>query len=179
MKIREKVKAATGEELKEIIAKKRQELEQELAEISNKNKRKVYENQNKVREAVMGLLLAEDLFGGIGRQVSEIASEFENSLKNTIELEEKIQSRNQIKTFFFGGDKASADKLREEAEQNRERIRQLINLRESCECQEEVGQILAEQIQNLEQEQNRLMEIAQKQLAANGVFGWLIGWFKK
>jgi len=46
-------------------------------------------------------------------------------------------------------------------------------LRAQCDCGEEVKAMLQEQIQNMEQEQVRLQQLAQNEKKNKGVFGWL------
>jgi len=111
--------------------------------------------------------------GGIGPQVSEIAREFNNSVQATIRAKERIQSRNRIIRFFAGGDEEAAQEIEEQVIQNRERIRQLQQLALQCECEEEVRALLQEQIQNMEQEQTRLQQLAQNEKKVKGLFGWL------
>ncbi len=57
--------------------------------------------------------------------------------------------------------------------QSQQRIRQLKHLRAQCDCGEEVKAMLQEQIQNMEQEQVRLQQLAQNEKKNKGVFGWL------
>jgi hypothetical protein len=57
--------------------------------------------------------------------------------------------------------------------QNRERIQELHRLVQECDCNEDVRALVQEQIQNMEQEQTRLQELAQNEKEAKGLFGWL------
>ena len=153
------------------------DLEEEYSEeIKNygQAKKLVFQNQNRVRVAVHAMLSAENLTGGIGKRVSAIAKEFNNSLKNTTRAEEKIHARDWFSRFFFGGDENAAAEIEAELEQNRARLQNLTNLLEECtDCDEEVKTMLQEQIQNLEQEQNRLRELANAEKGNKGLFGWL------
>jgi len=126
-----------------------------------------------VRLAVHALLAMENLTGGIGRNVSQIAREFNNSAQATIRAEERIQTRNMLMSFFFGGDEQAAEEMEQEVNRNRERIQELKRLMQECECEEEVKAMLQEQIQNMEQEQNRIQELAQNEKKSKGIFGWL------
>jgi len=171
------VKVQNSTQLKATVEAKKQELVQETEKIKG-TAQKVYQNQNVVREAVHSLIAAEDLIGGIGQQVSAIAREVNNSVDKTIQAEEKIQKRNILAKLFVGGDKTAAQDLDQEVNQNKERIQTLNQLMESCNCQSETKQVLQEQIQNMEQEQNRLEELANKEKNSNGVFGWLVQLFK-
>ena len=169
---REEVRARNLSELREMIAQRQQEMNQELQALKEQQQQ-VYQNQNRVRLAVHSLLAMEDLVGGIGPQVSEIAREFNNSVQATIRAEERIQSRNRVIRFFAGGDEGAAQEIEEQVVQNRERIQQLQQLALQCECEEEVRALLQEDIENMEQEQTRLQQLAQNEKKVKGLFGWL------
>lgn len=169
---RKEVRARNLSELRETVAQRQQEMNRE-SQALKEQQQQVYQNQNRVRLAVHSLLAMEDLVGGIGPQVSEIAREFNNSVQATIRAEERIQSRNRIMRFFAGGDGEAAQGIEEQVVQNRERIRQLQQLTLQCECEEEVRALLQEQIQNMEQEQTRLQQLAQNEKKVKGLFGRL------
>ena len=78
-------------ELKEMIQTRTQEMSKEMEGMSTEQKN-VYQNQNKVRTAVHTMLASENLVGGIGKDVSRIAKEFNNSVQSTIKAEESIQT---------------------------------------------------------------------------------------
>ena len=162
--------------VKQRVQEKKQEMNQEMEGLK-RSVQKVYQNQNQVREAAHSLLEMEDIVGGIGQRVSEIAREFNNSVQATIGAEEKIQGKNRILKFFVGGDSKSAEAIEQEVNRNRERIQQLNQLMEQCDCEQEVKTMLQEQIQNMEQEQNRLEEVAVNETKIKGVWGWLKGLF--
>jgi hypothetical protein len=168
-----RLRAETPEELRQMIQERRQEMAQEMQRMTDKTKEKVYQNQNRVREAVHSFLAMEDLVGGIGPQVREIARNFNNSVQATIKAEERVQKRNALQRFFAGGDNEAAEEIEGKVKENQERIQQLKQLREECECGSEVKALMQEQIQNMEQEQTRLQELAQKEKASKGMFGWL------
>jgi len=170
-------RARNVQELQAMIKEQRQEFQQELAQLKDQRRQEVMEKQNAVREAVHALLAAEDLTGGIGQQVSAIAREFNNSVQNTIAKEEQIKNRSRLTRFFFGGDQEAAGELEEEIVQNRERIRELARLYQDCNCQQELKDVMQEQIQNMEQEQNRLEEVVDAQ-AYRGIWGWIKGLFR-
>lgn len=167
-----KVRAENTEQLKEMIQTKKQEMEKEMEQLKDKEQ-KVYQNQNRVREAVHAMLAMEDLVGGIGEQVSAVAKTFENSVQNTIKAEEKIQSKGGFARFFTGGDHKSAEAIEAEVMQNMERIKELKQLKEQCQCEEEVQNLFQEQIALMEQEQTRLGELAVKEQKSKGIIGWI------
>ncbi len=174
----QELKAQTREELKEIIAEEKEELKDELEDLKESSQ-KVYQNQNAVREAVQALLAAENLIGGIGPQVSAIAREFNNSVQATIKAEERIQERSRWLRFFVGGDEQAATEIEDELGKNQSKIQLLKQLAAQCNCVSELKNIIQEQIQNIDQEQNRLREIVTAERKSKGVFGWLFAWLGK
>jgi len=151
-------------------------LEEETEDLEDREV-EVIKNQNQVRSAVHSLLEMEEVVGGIGPQVSEIAKEFNNSVEATQKTELKISNRNSFVRFFMGGDKDAAKDLKQQIQENRERIQELRKLGEDCDCGEEVRNMFQEQIQSMEQEQERLDDIVAKENQSKGLFGWLFGWF--
>ncbi|HUV81021.1 MAG TPA: hypothetical protein VMW21_00660 [Patescibacteria group bacterium] len=166
------------DEIKETVQQRKQEMNQEIQQME-KSEQKVYQNQNEVRLAVHSLLSMEEVLGGIGQQVSQIAKEFNNSVQATIKAEERIENRNRLVKFFTGGDEEAAGMLEQEMERNEIRIRQLMQLSEQCACGDDVKAVFQEQIMKMEQEQSRLQQIAQGEKQAKGIFGWLFGWLRK
>jgi hypothetical protein len=169
---REEVRAQNLSEVRERIEQREQEMIQEMQSLGE-HQQLVYQNQNQVRLAVHSLLVMEDLVGGIGPQVSQIAREFNNSVPATIRAEEQIQSRNRITRLFLGGDEDAAQEIEQHVIQNQERIRQLQQLIQACECDEEIRAMLQEHVRAMEQEQTRLQEVARQEKNEKGLFGWL------
>ena len=133
----------------------------------------VYQNQNRVRVAVHALLAAENLTG-IGKNVSAVAREFNNSIQATVRSEEKVRERSGIGRFLFGGDEKAAGELEQQAIQNQQRIMQMQQLVLQCsDCEPGVQAMLQEQLGNMAQEQTRLMQLAQDEKKDKGIFGWL------
>lgn len=173
------LRAKNINELKEIIQTKKVQLQQELKELNPRIK-EVYQNQNKVREAIHSLVATENLTGKIGPQISAIAQEFNNSVQATIRAEEKIQKRSRFIKFFTGGDKVEAEKIQQEVGQNQGRIQKLKQLKENCtDCDEEIKTMLQEQVQNIEQEQVRLQQVVETEKSIKGVWRWVKGLFKR
>lgn len=169
---RNQVMAENAEQLREMIQNRQQEMNQESEQLGEQT-RAVYQNQNRVRLAVHALLAMENLTGGIGRNVSAIARDFNNSVQATIRAEERIENRNWLTKFFAGGDEEAAEDIELEVNSNQARIQELKRLMQDCECDEEVKAMMQQQIQNMEQEQNRLMQKSQEEKKNKGLFGWL------
>lgn len=175
--LNQRTRARNQEELKLMIQQKQTEMNQQMNALSE-SEQNVYRNQNTVRATVHSLLAMEDLVGGIGRQVAEIAREFNNSVQKTIQAEQRIQNRNKLVRFLIGGDLEVAEELENEVFKNKAITEMLKGLRENCECDEEMKTIFQEQIQNLEKEQTRLQKLAQEEKSNRGIFGWLIDLFR-
>jgi len=167
--IRAQNQARNVSELKYIVQERRQKLQLNTSEPQHQHSR------NTVALAVHTFLAAGNLTGGIGPQISLIAQDFNNSVKVTVPAEEKIQSRSGLTRFFFGGDSSAAAEIVMQVDQNREMIREMNLLINSTDCDYEVREILREQVQNLQQEQNRLQVLAKQELHDKGIFGGLFG----
>ncbi|MBN2566720.1 hypothetical protein JXB02_01385 [Candidatus Woesearchaeota archaeon] len=167
------VKAQDMEQIREMLQEKRQEMAQETVGEGAKIQA-AHQNQNEVRIAVHAMLALGEHMGGIGPQVSAIAKEFNNSVQATIRAEERIETRSAFARLFAGGDAEAAGELERQVGQNRERIQELERLRDSCtDCDPAVKSMFQEQLQAMEQEQDRLGELAGKEKGSKGLFGWI------
>lgn len=162
-------KAQNVNELRQMIQNNEEKLNEELILMNNKQKI-IYENQNKVHNAIYSLLSMESLIPSIGILVSDIARQLNGSVQKTIIAEEKIQSRGFFSRFFFGGDIKSAEEIEDELILNKERISDLEELKQRCECLKEIKNIFEEQIQNIKNEQIRLQEIVSSEKSSRGLF---------
>ena len=127
-------------------------------------------DQNRVRLAVHALLAAENRTGGIGRDISAVAREFNDSVRMTLAAEERIQARHGFMRFLFGGDGDAARLIADEAQRNRERVTELRQSIGNCTCDEETRAMLREQVRTIEQEQDRLSALAEEELQHRGLF---------
>ena len=130
-------------------------------------------NENEVRLAVHTLLDMEDLSGGIGRNVSAIARDFNNSAGSAWTYEERIQNRNAIIRLFFGGDRDAAREIANVTLQNQVRIRELNQLMSNASMEPEVRAMMEEQVRIMEKEQVRLEQLSKREQEDRGFFGWL------
>lgn len=161
---------------REIITTAEEESEAQQVE---KVQQIVQQKRNEVAATVHSLIELEDALGGIGQQVSQVASEFNNSVQTATQAEEKIKSRNGFLRFFIGNDQEALKEMERETDKNQERIQQMLQLKEECDCGEEVKNFFQERVENLKQEQNRLEETIQEEKKTKGIFGWLFGWLEK
>lgn len=136
------------------------------------------QNNNQAENAIQVMYAARNLAGNIGPQLANLANAVENSFQATTQAEEQIQTRGAFSHFFFGGDKNSATIIEQQLEQNKERIQEMNQVVDNCtSCGDQLRQTLKEQIQIMEQEQNRLNDVANKE-KSSGLFGFLFGWLK-
>jgi hypothetical protein len=129
-------------------------------------------DRNRARLAVHVLLAAENRTGGIGENISAIARELNNSVQATARAEERIQARHTFMRFLFGGDADAARLIEGEVQQNRERAAALRFAVGSCTCDEETRTMLREQIRTIEQEQERLLMLADAERRHRGLLQW-------
>ena len=160
------------ERIKERVGEKARARTQSL-EGMGEAARKARQNQNRVRATVEALHQLGNVSGGIGEQVSEVAKEFNNSLKKTVEAEEQIHKKSGFARFFTGGAEKAAKDIQNQTETNQQRIQELKQLHGQCDCAEPVKEMLRKQIQELEQEQQRLRNIAQEERQKKGLLGWM------
>jgi hypothetical protein len=177
--IGQQLRSKTSNEWKSMIQEKRGEMIEEIKSMKG-NLQKAYQNQNEVRTAVHAFLsVGEELVGDIGEEVSSVAKEFNNSIQETIKAEETIRNKNRILRFFTGGDQETAEELQNLVDQNLIRIQRLKELKGECDCEEEVKTLMQEQIQSMEQGQDKLQEMIQNEKNARGIWGWFKGLFGK
>ena len=165
-----------AQEIREQIQKRMQSLEQKADAQNMKNERanERLKNQNQVRVAVHSFLAIKDsLNESMGKKVSEIAKSFNSSFEDAVRNEEKIQNRSGFARFFMGGDREAAKQMESLVEQNQQKIQELKQIKEKANVSEEVKQIMNEQIANMEQEQERMQNLALEEQKKKGLFGWL------
>jgi predicted small secreted protein len=129
--------------------------------------------ENEVRLAVHTLLAMENITGGIGPQVSSVATAFNNSAWQSWQLEERIRNRDAFSRFFFGGDQVSAAELASLTAQNQDRIRQITQIMANESLDDETRAMLQEQLAIMEQENTRLGQLSSTELQDRGIFGWI------
>ncbi len=177
-RVRERLKEHNGAKdvagLKEIVRLKSEELNLSIGQVE-KQFTELNKNQNRVRLAVHALLAMENLTGGIGKNISAIAKEFDNSIEKTVRAEEKIAKRSRFTKFLVGGDREASEELNAEIDATQARFEELKQLREQCaeETDEETCGVLKEQFDELQQERARLREVAKEEFGSKGLFGWI------
>ena len=157
-------------EVREDRHKSLESLNATLRNISS-GEREQIKNENEVRIAVTTLLDVEDLSGGIGRNVSAIARDFNNSASSTRKLEDRIQSRNSFVRLLFGGDRDAARELAAQTAQNNARIAELQRLISNATLNTEVRAMIEDQVRIVQKDQDRLAQLATREQEDRGLFG--------
>jgi len=168
-------KKTSGRTIAQVREDRHKSLESLNATLQNisSGERERIKNENEVRIAVTTLLDVEDLSGGIGRNVSAIARDFNNSGSSMRKLEDRIQTRSSFMRLLFGGDRDAARELVTETAQNKARIVELQQLISSATLNTEVRAMIEDQLRIMEKEQERLQQLATREQQDRGFFGWL------
>jgi hypothetical protein len=169
----EEVKNKSGRtiaEVRENRTKSHEALNATLRNISSGDRDRI-KNENEVRIAVTTLLDTEDLSGSIGRNVSAIARDFNNSAGSIRKLEDRIQSRNSFVRLLFGGDQEAARELATQIARNNASIVELQQLINGATLETDVRATMEDQIRILLQEQERLQQLATREQQDRGIFG--------
>lgn len=169
----EEIKNKSGRtitDVRENHTKSQESLNATLRNISSGERDRI-RNENEVRIAVTTLLETEDMSGGIGRNVSAIAREFNDSASSTQKLEDRIQSRNSFVRLLFGGDRDAARELANQTARNNARIVELQQLISSATLDAEVRATMEDQVRIIQQEQDRLQQLATREQEDRGLFG--------
>jgi len=178
VRLQNRTKAMNVTILQQQLQERKQEQEQARLSAGQQGVSARYSNVSAFVHFLLNESQNNALFGegprGIGPQVSEYARQFNNSLQAQIQAEERIESRNAFVHFFAGGDEEAAMTLEQESIRNQERIQEMQQLIIQCpDCDAPVKEMLQEQLQEMEQTQTRLQQVAQKEKQDKGIFGWL------
>jgi len=123
--------------------------------------------------AAHSLMEMRDIAGDVGPRVADIAEDLNTSAATVQPLEQRIDERNAAVRFFFGGDRDAADRIQGEVTLNQARIDNLTQLMQDPSLQPDVQQAMQEQVNDLQQEQARLSDLAGSEHNATGLFGWI------
>ena len=137
------------------------------------------EHRSIVETFVQGLLyIAGNEQGGIGEQVKTIADEQNMSKNSVADAIDKINNRSRIRTFLIGTDYKNIGQLRSEMVKTGNQLGQLRGLL-GRETNVASGLALQSQIQELEQEQNRISEFLKTNEGKFSIFGWFVRLFNR
>ncbi|MGE5041697.1 MAG: hypothetical protein ACM3IJ_02230 [Candidatus Levyibacteriota bacterium] len=130
------------------------------------------QDQDRTMLGAKVLIQAREDNNELDSQVENLATQVKNTIQNTLKLEQQIRDRNFLMRLFWGGDKKTGQELYQITTQNKDRIREMERLVESCNCNEETKNLLREQLRIMDQEQMRLNNMAQEEIRKKGLFSW-------
>jgi hypothetical protein len=137
------------------------------------------QTRTEARVAMDAIEVAEPLLGQRGPRMSEVAREMGQTVNELAAQELRLENRGRLQRFFFGQDDEVVATMQQEMEQNQNRIEEMKQYLSECEdCDEETVEYLASQIQNMEQEHNRLRLLIDNAAEQDGLFGFLFGWLR-
>ena len=132
--------------------------------------------QAQVNVALYALSITGNVTGSAGPELTRLAGEVNNTLADAYKAEQQIRTRSSFTRMLFGGDQEAAGLIIQYADQNQQQIQLMEQLVTNCsDCDPQVKIKLEEQVQVLQQEQNRLTTLGQQEQAERGLFGWLFG----
>lgn len=134
------------------------------------------EYKNEVAMFVHNLKAIGEMEGGIGQQVSVVAQAQNDSQSRVENSIKKVSERNKIVKFLFGPNYGSIKEIKAEIAENRNRIKALTEVMNQI-TDQGVKLALQNQIQLLEQQNNKLQSLVAKNEKTASVFGWLIRLF--
>lgn len=132
------------------------------------------EHASSVAKYVQNLLNSTNLSGGIGNQVREIARTQNQSQEKIKKQINNIENKNKFLKFLFGTNYDALRTMQQEMEQNQERVRTLLQLKDQV-----VGFAEKQDIQGLiDSLNNQNVTLQDKITNELGKFS-LLGWFSK
>ncbi len=131
------------------------------------------------RVAADAIMAAESLLGQGGAHMSQVAQEMSQAMDSLTKNESLLENRSRLQLFLFGQDSEAVSEMEQTMEQNQSRIEEMQQYILTCEdCDQAAVQLVQNQIQNLEQEQNRLQTVVSDAGDQLGLFGFLFGWLR-
>ncbi len=153
----------------------RQQMQAEEVQTLPSHARVRYAHENQVRNAVFALLAAENMTG-IGPLVAEVAREYNASINVQWRDEMALEQRSGIMLMLFGGEREAANRIRMQAEENERRIEEIRGIiLTSSSTDPALSTILLEELEQMEEEQQRLNERAEIEEQKRGIFSWFFG----
>ncbi len=150
----------------------------EQTKVVNSRSQTAREHMSVVSQTVEELLTADEVTGGIGQQVREIAQQQKQSQEETEAELEEIDSRPGWLTRLVGPDYKALKNINQQIEKNQLRIKQLEQLMTQAQNQADEIQ-LQETIEVLNQQNTTLQERVRVEEEARDLFGWLARLFSR
>lgn len=163
----------TADHLRASIQERERVMEQARLHATTSPLQNTLREQNRSLVAVQAILDVNPLFGNRAAEANRVAAEIRASIDQTVNMEEKIQSRGFFSRFFMGGDVATAKQLEVELLKTRTRIQDMDRLIQECDCDGPTRDLLKNQLRTLEQDRDRLNTLVADQYNRTGLFGWL------
>ena len=170
-KDRDRIRANDSAGLREVIIVS-EEVRDDVVNQLSAELREQMRNRSRVEVGVMAFMAAQNMVGPSGEEIVSAAQNIGSSTQAAVRAEEQIQNRSRLTRFFLGGDTDAAELIKNQVQNNEQRLRQIRQQLDDCECTEEVRLILQEQLQNMLQEQDRLREVADAEEKTWGLFSW-------
>ena len=145
-------------------------------QIKNNSDNDSQQRKSRVASAVQEMLQVSERNGGIGEQVRVVA---QSQNQNQVELEsilEKVQSRNNFAKFFIGSDYKAIDNAEAILEQSNQQIQELVQIQNQLENEGD-QQILAQQIQLLENVNAEIESALDNSQTGFSLLGWMFKFF--
>lgn len=134
------------------------------------------QNMSNVAQKVEELLESRETQSGIGQQVKTIAQQQKQAQAEIGNQLEKLESRQGLMKKLFGADQKAIKTLKQQVEQNQQRIQALQELQNQVTNQAEEAQI-QELVQALVDQNTALEEQIQAEEKTSSLFGWLLKLF--
>lgn len=152
--------------------------EQEAAKMPAGGLQNAEQRRSQVANAVQQMLQMADREGGIGQQVRTIAqTQTQNQEKLETSLQ-KVQNRSGFAKFFIGPNYGEINNAQKLLQQNREQIASLNQIKTQL-ANEGDQQILAQQIQTLEQANLQIENSLNQSQKGFSLLGWMFKLFAK
>jgi hypothetical protein len=168
---RDRIRANDSAGLQEVISTS-QIISEDVTNGLRADIRELARNRNRVEVGVVALIASQNMVGKEGGAIANLAQEIQSMHRTMIQEEEQIQSRGILTRFFFGGDSENATAIHNQLQQNQERMQQIRQYLNDCDCEEQVRTILQEQLQAMEEEHERLRKISENEVSTWGLFSW-------
>ncbi len=140
-------------------------------EVETETRGRGTEHRSEVAEAVERLLYIADRNGGIGEEIRKIAREQASSSEDIARAVERVEERNEFKTFLIGTDYKNLGMIRSELVKMDARIASLGREVEKLIPFEQ--ETIRAEIVTLETERERLQKFIEDNEGNFSLFGWL------
>ncbi len=161
-----------GTPLQNQIEERRQEQTQEQTYLSDEDKQVL--NQYAYANAFVYVLQHQNgALGDCAANASQVAMQLEQSLRTEAQAQITLENRHMFMRTLFGGDEVAAGLLQQEAVRSQQSIQEMIHMIAQSPCDPQLHEELRDQLQQMEQQQIQLQQLAHEELQQKGLVGWL------